>query len=71
MASPPPTWVDVRCPSPTCDRAAIGGRLLFKRSGDVFIHATKNSSVVFSDLYGVICCCGAHWKREDLLKEDG
>ncbi len=67
-------WEEIRCPSPTCDKAHRGGRVLFTRQGSLIVKAGSNGSIICEDdgLLGGICRCGAPYKREDVLKgEDG
>ena len=64
----PTGWQPVRCPSPTCDRAHLGGRVMFTRCGDMYVKVSKNGSAIFKgEPLGFICRCGYHWKNPLLV----
>lgn len=64
----PSGWVEVRCPSPTCDQA--GGRVLFTRSGSLVVKAGRNGSIMVEGVVlGAICPCGYRWRDPSLIDE--
>lgn len=64
-----PEWVEVRCPSPACDRE--GGRVLFKRCGDLYAHFSRNSRIISTAPPSYARChCGHLWQHPDLKRVD-
>lgn len=63
----PDVWVSVVCTSPVCLKACPGGRVLFRRKGQLVSVMRRGQGLIVAGIpLTWVCRCGAIWKNQEL-----